>query len=304
VPFASRSPAAPNGGGGKGHAGGRSLTPQPFVGHARASSAAPRHHDRDHEAHRAARAGREAKGDSSSTTAAIARAALRRSAPLPPPLPCSTPLHPHHPAFRSAALTLRRRARPRRGDHVTAEEEIKGPYILEFLDLKDEFSETEIESALIRHLQSFLLELGGDFAFVGRQRRLRVGDAWYRVDLLFYHRRLRCLVVIDLKLGKFTHADAGQMHLCLDYAQEHWTMPGENPPLGLIVSPLLRLGLADEFEDDRREDGPLSIEAVAIDRDITMAEKTMLDDCLEGAASECLFPISLFLPDRIGQPSS
>ena len=72
-------------------------------------------------------------------------------------------------------------------------------------------------------------ELGGDFTFVGRQRRLRVGDAWYRVDLLFYHRRLRCLIVIDLKLGKFTHADAGQMHLYLNYAREHWTMPGENP---------------------------------------------------------------------------
>ena len=64
---------------------------------------------------------------------------------------------------------------------------------------------------------------------------LRVGDAWYRVDLLFYHRRLRCLVVIDLKLGKFTHADAGQMHLYLSYAREHWTMPGENPPVGLIL---------------------------------------------------------------------
>jgi hypothetical protein len=80
-----------------------------------------------------------------------------------------------------------------------------------------------------------LLELGGDFAFVGRQRRLRVGDEWYRIDLLFYHRRLRCLVVIDLKLGKFTHADAGQMHLYLNYAREHWTLPGENPPVGLIL---------------------------------------------------------------------
>ena len=83
--------------------------------------------------------------------------------------------------------------------------------------------------------RAFLLELGGDFAFVGRQRRLRIGDEWYRVDLLFFHRRLRCLVVIDLKLGKFTHADAGQMHLYLNYAREHWTQPGENPPVGLIL---------------------------------------------------------------------
>ena len=136
---------------------------------------------------------------------------------------------------RNKVAMLTKGARPRPEDHVMPEEEIKDPYILEFLDIKDEFSETEVEAALIRHLESFLLELGGDFTFVGRQRRLRVGDAWYRVDLLFFHRRLRCLVVIDLKLGKFTHADAGQMHLYLNYAQEHWTMPGENPPVGLIL---------------------------------------------------------------------
>lgn len=77
--------------------------------------------------------------------------------------------------------------------------------------------------------------MGGDFTFVGRQRRLRVGDQWFRVDLLFFHRRLRCLVIIDLKLGEFTHADAGQMHLYLNYAREHWTHPDENPPIGLIL---------------------------------------------------------------------
>jgi hypothetical protein len=107
--------------------------------------------------------------------------------------------------------------------------------VLEFLGLRDEYSESELEEALIRQLENFLLELGGDFAFIGRQRRLRVGDEWYRVDLLFFHRRLRCLVVIDLKLGKLTHADAGQMHLYLNYAREHWTNPGENPPVGLIL---------------------------------------------------------------------
>ena len=70
---------------------------------------------------------------------------------------------------------------------------------------------------------------------MGRQRRLRIGDRWYRVDLLFYHRGLRCLVVIDLKIGSFTHADAGQMHLYLNYAREHWVREGENPPVGLIL---------------------------------------------------------------------
>lgn len=70
---------------------------------------------------------------------------------------------------------------------------------------------------------------------MGRQRRLRVGDEWFRVDLLFFHRRLRCLVVIDLKVGKFTHADAGQMHLYLNYARDHWMHEDENPPVGLIL---------------------------------------------------------------------
>jgi predicted nuclease of restriction endonuclease-like (RecB) superfamily len=126
-------------------------------------------------------------------------------------------------------------ARPAPGDAVSANEEVRDPLILEFLNLKDEYSESNLEAALVGHLEAFLLELGGDFAFVGRQRRLRIGDEWYRVDLLFFHRRLRCLIVIDLKLGKFTHADAGQMHLYLNYAREHWTHPGENPPVGLIL---------------------------------------------------------------------
>lgn len=120
-------------------------------------------------------------------------------------------------------------------DVVLPEEALKDPYVLEFLDLKDEYSETDLEEALIRRLETFLLELGGDFCFMGRQRRLRIGNEWYRLDLLFFHRRLRCLVVIDLKIGKFTHADAGQMHLYLNYAREHWVHDGENPPVGLIL---------------------------------------------------------------------
>jgi predicted nuclease of restriction endonuclease-like (RecB) superfamily len=120
-------------------------------------------------------------------------------------------------------------------DSISADEEVRDPLILEFLGLKDEYSETDLEEALLRHLENFLLELGGDFAFIGRQRRLRIGGEWYRVDLLFFHRKLRCLVVIDLKVGKFTHADAGQMHLYLNYAREHWTQADENPPVGLIL---------------------------------------------------------------------
>jgi len=136
---------------------------------------------------------------------------------------------------RNKAAMLAKGARPKPEDRVTAEEQIKDPFVLEFLGLKDEYSETDLEEALIRHLEAFLLELGGDFAFVGRQRRLRVGGQWYRLDLLFFHRRLRCLVIIDLKLGALTHADAGQMHLYCNYAAEHWTNQGENPPVGLIL---------------------------------------------------------------------
>jgi hypothetical protein len=131
---------------------------------------------------------------------------------------------------------LKEGSKPRRSeDVITPEEEIKDPFILEFLGLKDEYSENDLEEALISHLENFLLELGGDFTFIGRQKRLRIGNEWYRIDLLFFHRKLKCLVVIDLKVGKFTHADAGQMHLYLNYAKENWTNMDENPPVGLIL---------------------------------------------------------------------
>jgi predicted nuclease of restriction endonuclease-like (RecB) superfamily len=121
------------------------------------------------------------------------------------------------------------------GELMTPEEAIKDPLVLEFLDLKDEYSESDLEEALIQHLTDFLLELGDDFAFVGRQRRLRIDDNWFRIDLVFFHRRLRCLVIADLKVGKFSYADAGQMHMYLNYAREHWMKAGENPPVGLIL---------------------------------------------------------------------
>jgi hypothetical protein len=121
------------------------------------------------------------------------------------------------------------------GDTITPEEAIKDPFVLEFLDLKDEYSESALEEALIQHLADFLLELGDDFAFVARQRRLRIDDNWFRVDLVFFHRRLRCLVIADLKATPFSYADAGQMHMYLNYARENWMKSGENPPVGLIL---------------------------------------------------------------------
>jgi predicted nuclease of restriction endonuclease-like (RecB) superfamily len=126
-------------------------------------------------------------------------------------------------------------AKARPEDAVSVEEEIKNPYVLEFLNLRDDYAENELEDALVRHLESFLLELGNDFTFVARQKRIRVGKEWYRIDLLLFHRRLRCLVIIDLKVGRFTHADAGQMNLYVNYAAEHLTLAEENPPVGLVL---------------------------------------------------------------------
>ena len=138
-------------------------------------------------------------------------------------------------ASKDKTTMLTKGVRPKPDDAMTPDELVRDPYVLEFLGLKDEYSDLELEDGLIRHLESFLLELGNDFAFVGRQRRMRVGTAWHRVDLLLFHRRLRCLVIIDLKTGDLTAADAGQMHLYCNYAAEHWTQPGENPPVGLIL---------------------------------------------------------------------
>ncbi len=123
------------------------------------------------------------------------------------------------------------------GELVTLkpEDEIKDPYILEFLGLKDEYSETQLEEALIRHLERFLLELGTGFAFVARQKRITLEGRHYRLDLLLYHRILRCLVAIDLKIGEFSHADAGQMNLYVNYLKDKEKLPGENDPVGLIL---------------------------------------------------------------------
>jgi len=135
---------------------------------------------------------------------------------------------------RQAALLARAR-KPKPEDAMSAEDEVRDPYLLEFLDLKDEYSESELEEALIRHLESFLLELGAGFTFVARQKRIRIGNTWYRIDLLLYHRTLRCLVVIDLKIGSFSHGDAGQMNLYLNFVKQHLTFDGETDPVGIIL---------------------------------------------------------------------
>lgn len=115
------------------------------------------------------------------------------------------------------------------------EDEIKDPYILEFLGLKDEYSESQLEESLIKHLEHFLLELGTGFTFVARQKRITLEGTHYRLDLLLYHRILKCLIAIDLKIREFTYADAGQMNLYLNYLKDKEKLPEENDPVGIIL---------------------------------------------------------------------
>ena len=136
---------------------------------------------------------------------------------------------------KNKAKLLTTGAKARSEDAVSVEEEIKSPFVLEFLGLRDDYAENDLEDSLVRHLEAFLLELGNDFTFVARQKKIRVGKQWYRIDLLLFHRRLRCLFIFDLKLGRFTHADAGQMNLYVNYAAEHLSLADENPPVGLIL---------------------------------------------------------------------
>lgn len=119
----------------------------------------------------------------------------------------------------------------------TPEELVRDPYVFEFLGLKKEglYAETDLERALIDHLQEFLLEMGRGFCFVARQRRVTFDNEHYWIDLLLFHRRLRCLVALDLMLGKFRHEYAGAMNFYLNYLKAEEVEEGENPPLGILL---------------------------------------------------------------------
>ena len=118
---------------------------------------------------------------------------------------------------------------------VRYEDAFKDPYLLDFLGLKGAYSEKDLEAAIIVNLQQFLIELGSGFCFMGQQFPMRIDDEDYFLDLLFFHRGLRCLVAIDLKIGPFTAADKGQMDLYLAWLKRHEWRPGENEPVGLIL---------------------------------------------------------------------
>ena len=111
----------------------------------------------------------------------------------------------------------------------------RDPYVLDFLGLSDSYSEKDLESAILAELQRFIIELGSDFAFMARQKRITIDNRDYYIDLLFYHRRLRRLVAIDLKLGEFEAAYKGQMELYLRFLEKHEQIEGEATPIGLIL---------------------------------------------------------------------
>ena len=114
---------------------------------------------------------------------------------------------------------------------------VKDPYVLEFLGLPElpAYSETELESRIIDHLQQFLLELGTGFAFIGRQVRFTFDEEHFIVDLVFYNRLLRCFVLFDLKIGELKHQDIGQMQMYVNYYDRKVKLPDENPTIGIIL---------------------------------------------------------------------
>lgn len=123
----------------------------------------------------------------------------------------------------------------RQEGQVSPDMAFRDPYLLDFLGLADSYSEKDLESSILAELQRFIIELGNDFAFLARQKRITIDSRDYRIDLLFFHRRLKCLVAIDLKIGEFEAAFKGQMELYLRYLEKHEQMEGENSPIGLIL---------------------------------------------------------------------
>lgn len=124
------------------------------------------------------------------------------------------------------------------GQIIDKEEDlVKAPYVLEFLGLPEEsrYTEKQLESKIIENLQKFLLELGKGFAFVGSQYRITLNNTHFYVDLVFYHRILKCFVIIDLKIGEVKHTDIGQMNMYLNYFKEEENVENDNPPIGIIL---------------------------------------------------------------------
>ena len=120
---------------------------------------------------------------------------------------------------------------------ITAADIIRNPLSLEFLGLQqqDVFTETKLETAILNHLQQFLLELGTGFCFEARQKRVLIDNDYFKADLVFYHRILKCHVIVDLKIDRFRHEYASQLNLYLNYFKHEIMQPGDNPPVGLLL---------------------------------------------------------------------
>jgi predicted nuclease of restriction endonuclease-like (RecB) superfamily len=164
----------------------------------------------------------------------------------------------------------------REEDRLTPDLVFRDPYFLDFLGLEGAYSEKDLETAILRELEAFLVELGSDFAFLARQKRIVVDGEDFYIDLLFYHRRLRRLVVIDLKLGKFTPGDVGQMEFYLRWLKKHEMRAGEEEPLGLI--------LCAEKSDERIEVFELAARGIRIAEYLTqLPPKKILEQKLHDA---------------------
>jgi predicted nuclease of restriction endonuclease-like (RecB) superfamily len=142
-------------------------------------------------------------------------------------------------AFRTAMSTNKKAviAKIKNKKPETNAEIIRNPFVLNFIDLdeKAEYSETDLEQQILNHLQEFLVELGTGFCFEARQKRITFDNEHYRIDLVFYHKILKCNVLIDLKIREYRYEDAGQMNLFLNYYKENEMVDGDNPPIGIIL---------------------------------------------------------------------
>jgi len=170
-------------------------------------------------------------------------------------------------------------AKLREADQLSPDLVFRDPYFLDFLGLADTYSEKDLEVAILREMERFILELGAGFAFVARQKRLVIDSKDFYIDLLFYHRKLRRLVAIDLKLRAFQAADKGQMELYLRWLAKHEVEPGEETPIGLIL---------------REEKGEEQVELLQLDRSgirvasylTDLPPKEMLREKLRAAAEQ------------------
>lgn len=177
---------------------------------------------------------------------------------------------------RPAKLAARELKNLREAEQLTPDLVFRDSYLLDFLGLKGVYPERDLESAILRELEAFLVELGGDFAFVARQKRITVDGEDFHLDLLFYHRRLRRLVAIELKLGRFAPADAGQMKFYLRWLRKHEVRPGEATPLGLI--------LCAEKSDERIELFELATRGIRVAEYLTeLPSKELLEKKLHDA---------------------